>query len=155
VHLVDKPFYPELEGFMRSSPITGDHAVTAVRAVAGPTNPAKADPGRLWRGCHGQCGSRFRLAGDGRGRVGAVRIEIAPLSQGQPVHVRHVAPAPSESVRRIHPRFMRSKGLRRGGKGSVRLYTEQHLQSARVLDWARTGDCQPIDFAAPLACQPF
>jgi hypothetical protein len=48
-----------------------------------------------------------------------------------------------------------SKGLRRGGKGSVRPYTEQHLQWARVLDWARTGGCQPIDFAAPLTCQPF
>ena len=51
-HLLDKPFYPELEGFMRSSPVvalavTGDHAVTAVRALAGPTNPAKADPGTI------------------------------------------------------------------------------------------------------------
>jgi hypothetical protein len=58
-------------------------------------------------------------------------------------------------VRRIHRRFMRSKGMRRGGKGSVRLYTEQHLQWARVLDWAETGECQPIDFSAPLESQPF
>jgi nucleoside-diphosphate kinase len=51
-HLLDKPFYPEVEGFMRSSPVialavTGDHAVTKVRALAGPTNPAKADPGTI------------------------------------------------------------------------------------------------------------
>jgi hypothetical protein len=50
---------------------------------------------------------------------------------------------------------MRSTGLRRGGKGCARLYTEQHLQWARVLDWARTGTCQQIDFAAPLISQPF
>jgi nucleoside-diphosphate kinase len=51
-HLLDKPFYPELEAFMRSSPVvalavTGDRAVTAVRTLAGPTNPAKADPGTI------------------------------------------------------------------------------------------------------------
>ena len=51
-HLLDKPFYPELEGFMRSSPVvalalTGDNAVAAVRTLAGPTNPAKADPGTI------------------------------------------------------------------------------------------------------------
>jgi nucleoside-diphosphate kinase len=51
-HLLDKPFYPEVEGFMRSSPVialavTGDNAVTAVRALAGPTNPKKADPGTI------------------------------------------------------------------------------------------------------------
>ena len=51
-HLVDKPFYPELEGFMQSSPVvalavTGPDAVAAVRTLAGPTNPAKADPGTI------------------------------------------------------------------------------------------------------------
>ena len=51
-HLLDRAFYPELEGFMRSSPIvalavTGADAVTAVRALAGPTNPEKADPGTI------------------------------------------------------------------------------------------------------------
>ena len=51
-HLLDKAFYPELEGFMRSSPVvavalSGDNAVSAVRALAGPTNPAKADPGTI------------------------------------------------------------------------------------------------------------
>jgi nucleoside-diphosphate kinase len=51
-HLVDKAFYPELEEFMQSSPVvalavTGDDAVARVRALAGPTNPAKADPGTI------------------------------------------------------------------------------------------------------------
>ena len=51
-HLLDKPFYPEVEAFMQSSPVialavTGPEAVTAVRALAGPTNPAKAAPGTI------------------------------------------------------------------------------------------------------------
>ena len=51
-HLLDKAFYPELEGFMRSSPVValalaGDNAVAAVRVLAGSTNPAKADPGTI------------------------------------------------------------------------------------------------------------
>jgi nucleoside-diphosphate kinase len=51
-HLVDKPFYPELEAFMQSSSVvalavSGDNAVAGVRVLAGPTNPAKADPGTI------------------------------------------------------------------------------------------------------------
>ena len=51
-HLIDKPFYPEVEAFMQSSPVvalavTGNDAVTHVRALAGPTNPAKAAPGTI------------------------------------------------------------------------------------------------------------
>jgi nucleoside-diphosphate kinase len=51
-HLLEKPFYPEVEAFMQSSPVialavTGDAAVTRVRTLAGPTNPAKADPGTI------------------------------------------------------------------------------------------------------------
>jgi nucleoside-diphosphate kinase len=51
-HLVEKPFYPELEEFMQSSPVvalavTGPDAVAAVRTLAGPTNPSKADPGTI------------------------------------------------------------------------------------------------------------
>ena len=51
-HLLDKPFYPEVETFMRSSPVvalavTGFDAVAGVRALAGPTNPAKAAPGTI------------------------------------------------------------------------------------------------------------
>jgi hypothetical protein len=40
-------------------------------------------------------------------------------------------------------------------KSSMRLYAEQHLQLARLMDWAETGNCQPIDFSAPMTCQPF
>jgi nucleoside-diphosphate kinase len=51
-HLVDKPFYPEVEAFMKSSPVvalavSGPQAITHVRTLAGPTNPAKADPGTI------------------------------------------------------------------------------------------------------------
>ena len=51
-HLLGKPFYPEVEAFMQSSPvialaITGENAVTKVRTLAGPTNPAKAAPGTI------------------------------------------------------------------------------------------------------------
>jgi nucleoside-diphosphate kinase len=51
-HLLEKPFYPEVEAFMQKSPVialavTGPEAVTAVRKLAGPTNPAKADPGTI------------------------------------------------------------------------------------------------------------
>lgn len=51
-HLLEKPFYPEVEAFMQSSPVvalavTGDNAVAAVRALAGPTNPANAAPGTI------------------------------------------------------------------------------------------------------------
>jgi len=51
-HLLDKPFYPEVETFMQSSPVvalavTGENAVANVRTLAGPTNPAKADPGTI------------------------------------------------------------------------------------------------------------
>lgn len=51
-HIADKPFYPEVERFMQQTPvlalaITGRDAVAAVRTLAGPTNPAKADPGTI------------------------------------------------------------------------------------------------------------
>ena len=51
-HIVDKPFYPEVEEFMHSAPvlglaITGDDAVAKVRALAGATNPEKADAGTI------------------------------------------------------------------------------------------------------------
>jgi len=51
-HLLDKEFYPELQAFMQSSPVlalavSGPDAVAAVRALAGPTNPAKAAPGAI------------------------------------------------------------------------------------------------------------
>ena len=46
-HLLDKPFYPELEEFMTSGPVVpmiicGEDAVAKVRTIIGPTNVAKA-----------------------------------------------------------------------------------------------------------------
>ena len=83
---------------------------------------------------------------------GVIGRKNLPLSRCETfIEERHVM----IRVHRIRRRFMRSKGLRCGGKGSALLYTEQPLQWARVVDWARTGTCQPLDFSAPLTCQPF
>ena len=51
-HIVNKPFYPEVEEFMHSGPVialavTGPDAVAKARTLAGATNPAKADPGTI------------------------------------------------------------------------------------------------------------
>jgi len=51
-HLLEKPFYPEVEEFMQSSPIialaiSGENTVANVRSLAGATNPAKAEPGTI------------------------------------------------------------------------------------------------------------
>ncbi len=52
VHHVEKPFYPGLEVFMKSSPVVcicaeGKGAVEAVRLIAGVTNAGKADGGTI------------------------------------------------------------------------------------------------------------
>lgn len=52
VHHVEKPFYPGLEAFMKSSPVVcicaeGKGAVEAVRLIAGVTNAGKADGGTI------------------------------------------------------------------------------------------------------------
>jgi hypothetical protein len=52
--------------------------------------------------------------------------------------------------RRLVRKFMRSRGFRRRGCGSMRLFTEHHLQWARALDWARTRDCSRLDFLRPI-----
>ncbi|MFC2078738.1 nucleoside-diphosphate kinase [Candidatus Bipolaricaulota bacterium] len=49
---MEKPFYPELRGFITSSPvialaIEGDNAVEIVRELMGTTNPQKAAPGTI------------------------------------------------------------------------------------------------------------
>ncbi|MED5277496.1 MAG: nucleoside-diphosphate kinase, partial [Verrucomicrobiota bacterium] len=41
-HLADKPFFPEIQGFMQSSPVValamrGENAITRVRDMVGPT----------------------------------------------------------------------------------------------------------------------
>ena len=51
-HLVEKPFYPGLENFMKSSPVViacleGKDAVMAVRTIAGITHAGKADGGTI------------------------------------------------------------------------------------------------------------
>ena len=51
-HLVDKPFYPDLERFMTSHPVIalvveGKEAVAVVRDMVGPTNATKAPPGTI------------------------------------------------------------------------------------------------------------
>jgi len=51
-HHVEKPFYPGLEAFMKSSPVTiicaeGRNAVSAVRLIAGVTDGAAADAGTM------------------------------------------------------------------------------------------------------------
>ena len=47
--------------------------------------------------------------------------------------------------RRIVRRFLRAKGLTRRGRGAVRLFTEQHLQWVRVLDWASGIPLVPLE----------
>ncbi|KKW42201.1 MAG: Nucleoside diphosphate kinase [Candidatus Magasanikbacteria bacterium GW2011_GWA2_56_11] len=51
-HHVEKPFYPGLEKFMKSSPVVvicaeGKNAVSAVRLIAGVTDAGKADAGTI------------------------------------------------------------------------------------------------------------
>jgi nucleoside-diphosphate kinase len=51
-HLVEKPFYPGIETFMRSNPVAmicaeGKNAVEGVRLIAGITNGSKADAGTM------------------------------------------------------------------------------------------------------------
>lgn len=51
-HLVDKPFYPDLEKFMTEHPIVamvveGKDAVEVVRLIVGPTNASKAPAGTI------------------------------------------------------------------------------------------------------------
>lgn len=51
-HHVEKPFYPGLEAFMKSSPVVmicaqGRKAVDAVRLIAGVTDAAEADAGTI------------------------------------------------------------------------------------------------------------
>jgi nucleoside-diphosphate kinase len=51
-HLADKPFFPELDAFMQSTPVValalaGDNAVERVRKIIGPTDSKKADKGTV------------------------------------------------------------------------------------------------------------
>lgn len=51
-HIADKPFFPDVEKFMSSSPVVaialrGEGAVDKVREIAGPTDSRKAAPGTI------------------------------------------------------------------------------------------------------------
>jgi nucleoside-diphosphate kinase len=51
-HIADKPFFPELETFMQSSPIialavAGPKAIERVRELVGPTDSRKAEKGTI------------------------------------------------------------------------------------------------------------
>ena len=57
-HIADKPFYPEVEGFMQRSPIialalSGENAIARVRELLGPTDSQKAEKGTI-RGDFGE-----------------------------------------------------------------------------------------------------
>lgn len=51
-HVADKPFYPEIEAFMSSSPVItlvlkGDNVIDKVRELLGPTNSQNAPQGTI------------------------------------------------------------------------------------------------------------
>jgi nucleoside-diphosphate kinase len=51
-HIADKPFFPDVEAFMSSSPVVaialrGEGVIDKVRELAGPTDSRKAAPGTI------------------------------------------------------------------------------------------------------------
>ena len=51
-HLADKPFFPEIQGFMQSTPVVaiamrGENAITRVRDMVGPTDSTIANKGTI------------------------------------------------------------------------------------------------------------
>ncbi len=51
-HIADKPFFPEVETFMSSTPVialalAGEDAVAKIRTIIGPTDSKKADKGTI------------------------------------------------------------------------------------------------------------
>ena len=51
-HIADKPFFPEVEGFMSSAPVValalrGEGVIAKVRELAGPTNSKEAPAGSI------------------------------------------------------------------------------------------------------------
>ena len=51
-HIADKPFFPEVETFMQSTPVValalaGENAVEKVRSLLGPTDSKKAEKGTI------------------------------------------------------------------------------------------------------------
>ena len=57
-HLTDLPFFPEIQGFMQSSPVVaialrGENSIDRIREMVGPTDSTVADKGTI-RGDFGQ-----------------------------------------------------------------------------------------------------
>ena len=51
-HIADKPFFPEVRGFMQETPVVamaieGDDVINRVRDLLGPTDSTQADPGTI------------------------------------------------------------------------------------------------------------
>lgn len=51
-HIADKPFFPDIQKFMQSSPVialavSGEGVIAKVREMAGPTDSKKADKGTI------------------------------------------------------------------------------------------------------------
>jgi nucleoside-diphosphate kinase len=51
-HIASKPFFPEVEAFMQSTPVialalAGENAIEKVRSIIGPTDSKKADKGTV------------------------------------------------------------------------------------------------------------
>ncbi len=51
-HIADKPFYPDVEKFMQSTPVIalvleGDEVINGIRDMLGVTDSRKADPGTI------------------------------------------------------------------------------------------------------------
>lgn len=51
-HIADKPFFSEIETFMSRCPVIllvlrGNHAISRIREILGPTNSAEAAPGTI------------------------------------------------------------------------------------------------------------
>lgn len=51
-HLTSKPFYPEIENFMKSAPVIaialeGENVVEKIRTMVGPTDSKKAEKGTI------------------------------------------------------------------------------------------------------------
>lgn len=51
-HIADKPFFPEVESFMSSTPVialalAGEDAVAKIRSIIGPTDSKKAEKGTI------------------------------------------------------------------------------------------------------------
>jgi nucleoside-diphosphate kinase len=87
-HVADKPFYPEIEGFMSSRPVImmalkGDNIVQRVRDLLGPTDSRKAAKGTI-RGDFGT--EMMKNVVHASDSVENGRIEIARFFKADEIH---------------------------------------------------------------------